>query len=74
LQCIVRATNSIQQEVSVLEQRLAGVLRPASPQGGASTKAANVTPSPLASGMEEIHEQLYALLGYVQSLTARVDL
>lgn len=71
---LVRTSDNLAQEVAVLEQRLGGVLRPAGPTGSANTNKANVAPSPLASGLEEIHERLYGLLGHIQSLTARVDL
>lgn len=74
VQSIVRVSDHLQQEVGLLEQRLSGVLRPAGPAGGPVAKPANVAPSPLASGLEEMHERLYGLLGHVQSLTARVDL
>lgn len=74
VQSLIRTADHLQQEIGLLEQRLGGVLRPASPTGGASTKQANVAPSPLAAGLEEIHERLYGLLGHLQSVTARVDL
>ena len=73
-QNIARAADQLHAEVSALEQRLSCVLRPAVPQASATQKSANITPSALAANLDEIHERLYGLLGYVQSLTARVDL
>lgn len=69
-----RLVESVWSEVQALESRISPILRMPGPTGAAGAEKARNEPSPLGGSIESTNTRLYDVLGYLQSISARVDL
>jgi hypothetical protein len=70
-----RISASLLDEINTLEQRLATVLRPASPTGATAENAGNrLTPSAMANGLRELNDRLLHAVTSVRAIASRLDL
>ena len=68
-----RLVEALGQAINGLENRISPILRSSGPSGVGNSEKAQREPSPFASALIENNQKLYALIGYVQDLSARVD-